>query len=310
MRYGLNKKLYVLKDGESAKPGDSVVEVMTLDMFKKQHHQHMQDYLLVSGLRNVQYSKAELLSQCIIGTFVTPQKEDILNKKAMFGYYMDSKTLIFIDDSHYVQRMLHQIERYQKFEKSDIFHLFFELLEFLIHDEVEFLLGYEDKLSDIEERIESGDGQTKGISSEILNMRKELSKINAYYTQLQDISDTLSENDNNLLDDQSCLLFKLFSDRMERLSDHTQQLREYALQILEMYQARLDIGQNRIMTFLTIVTSIFMPLTLITGWYGMNFKEMPELGWKFGYPVCIIICIALLCAEIYYMHRNKWLRMS
>ena len=53
MRYGLNKKLYVLKDGESAKPGDSVVEVMTLDMFKKQHHQHMQDYLLVSGLRNV-----------------------------------------------------------------------------------------------------------------------------------------------------------------------------------------------------------------------------------------------------------------
>ena len=43
MRYGLNKKLYVLKDGESAKPGDSVVEVMTLDMFKKQHHQHMQD---------------------------------------------------------------------------------------------------------------------------------------------------------------------------------------------------------------------------------------------------------------------------
>ena len=97
---------------------------------------------------------------------------------------------------------------------------------------------------------------------------------------------------------------------MERLSDHTQQLREYALQILEMYQARLDIGQNRIMTFLTIVTSIFMPLTLITGWYGMNFKEMPELGWKFGYPVCIIICIALLCAEIYYMHRNKWLRMS
>ena len=63
----------------------------------------------------------------------------------------------------------------------------------------------------------------------------------------------------------------------------------------------------RIMTVLTVITSIFLPLTLIAGWYGMNFKYMPELEWRFSYPVVIIVSIAIVAACLTWFKRKKWM---
>ena len=65
--------------------------------------------------------------------------------------------------------------------------------------------------------------------------------------------------------------------------------------------------QNRIMTVLTIVTVIFMPLTLIAGWYGMNFENMPELHAKFGYPAVIIASVLTVAVSIGLFKFKKWL---
>ena len=60
------------------------------------------------------------------------------------------------------------------------------------------------------------------------------------------------------------------------------------------------------MRILTVVTTIFMPLTLIAGWYGMNFKYMPELMSKYGYPGVIVFSILVVVIEIIYFKRKKW----
>ena len=65
--------------------------------------------------------------------------------------------------------------------------------------------------------------------------------------------------------------------------------------------------QNRIMTVLTVVTSIFMPLTLITGWYGMNFRYMPELELPWAYPAVILVSIAVVVVCLVYFRWKKWL---
>ena len=61
------------------------------------------------------------------------------------------------------------------------------------------------------------------------------------------------------------------------------------------------------MTILTVVTTIFMPLTLIVGWYGMNFRHMPELEWNWSYPAVAIISAAIAIGCLIYFKKKKWL---
>ena len=60
------------------------------------------------------------------------------------------------------------------------------------------------------------------------------------------------------------------------------------------------------MGILTIVTTFFLPLTLITGWYGMNFTYMPELRWRYGYPIVIIAALCIAAAEYFYFKKKKF----
>ena len=99
---------------------------------------------------------------------------------------------------------------------------------------------------------------------------------------------------------------RLVGERIDRLYHETMMLREYCTQVREVYQAQIDIRQNRIMKVLTIVTTIFLPLTLIVGWYGMNFKYMPELEWRYGYPVVIVLCAAIVILGIMLFKRKKY----
>ena len=77
--------------------------------------------------------------------------------------------------------------------------------------------------------------------------------------------------------------------------------------IHDLYQSQLDVRQNRIMGLLTIVTTVFTPLTLITGWYGMNFKYMPELEYRISYPIVILLCIVIVISCLAFFKKKKWL---
>ena len=88
--------------------------------------------------------------------------------------------------------------------------------------------------------------------------------------------------------------------------EEAQLLREYCLQVRELFQAEIDIRQNRIMKILTIVTTIFLPLSLVAGWYSMNFVGMPELGWKYGYPAVIIVSVLVVLISLWIMKKKKF----
>ena len=110
-----------------------------------------------------------------------------------------------------------------------------------------------------------------------------------------------------LFDEEEERLFDLFGARVGRLKNEVHILREYSVQVREIYQSQLSAKQNETMMIITIITAIFFPLSLITGWYGMNFVNMPELHWKYGYPVIIIISSIIVIFCIWIFKRKKYL---
>ncbi len=308
MRYRIKKRLVPVGADEVVPEGEALVEIMSKEEYWKAYHTKYQDHLLMKNLERAQYCRADLLKDCVIGTLVIPVKKELLGRPMVFGYYMDQSRLIFLDDSGEVGKILKEMERNQIFDKTCVSHILFEFLEYQVKDEIEFLQKYEEKLAAMEDRIMSGKRERSDVPGAILRARKELAKISSYYGQLLNVSQTLTENYNGLLKDEECVLFHLFSGRMARLTEHGKELREYALQIREMYQVHIDMKQNHVLSFLTMVTVIFMPLTLIAGWYGMNFKNMPELNWNYGYQVCVAASVIIILIEIWYFNKNVWLK--
>ena len=83
-------------------------------------------------------------------------------------------------------------------------------------------------------------------------------------------------------------------------------LREYASQVCSEYQSQVDIAQNRIMKVLTIVTTLFLPLSLIAAWYGMNFEHMPELQWAYGYPAVIALSVLVVAVCLLWFKKRRY----
>ena len=107
----------------------------------------------------------------------------------------------------------------------------------------------------------------------IIAYRKELLRLKRYYEQLDAIMDNLILNENRLLTEEGIRHFTILASRTTRYLGNVLNLRDYVTQMREAYQAQIDIEQNNLMRLFTVITAVFMPLTLMTGWYGMNFVQ-------------------------------------
>ena len=164
------------------------------------------------------------------------------------------------------------------------------------------------KLELFESRIDATENALISSSPEdciqkIISYRKELLELKIYYQQLDMIFDNLLMNDNGLLSQDSLRYFSSLHNRTERFLANVLSLRDYVSQMREAYQSQIDIEQNKLMKVFTVVTTIFLPLTLLVGWYGMNFN-MPEFGWRFGYP-CVILASVLISVSLVVFFKIK-----
>lgn len=144
-------------------------------------------------------------------------------------------------------------------------------------------------------------GSCPGFNVKMLGLKKRIAKFYRYYTQLADVGQELLDNEMEFFGKEELQMFDRYRDRVVRLAGETQILRDYAMQVQDVYQSEISIRQNDVMKMLTVVTTIFLPLTLIAGWYGMNFTYMPELAMKYAYPVVIgvSILIVVFCLVIF-----------
>ena len=126
-----------------------------------------------------------------------------------------------------------------------------------------------------------------------------------YYEQFLNVLDILIENENAIFDGRTLRSFRMLYRRTERRFQNVLNLRESVTQVRESDEAEVDISLNTTMKIFTVVTTIFLPLTLIVGWYGMNF-DMPEYDWEKGYLFVSILSVLFLLAGILFFRKKKW----
>lgn len=178
------------------------------------------------------------------------------------------------------------------------------LLLYLIRDDLPYIQQLESRLTVLEQAVLDND--TGRFLHRMSVLRKELNRTNRYYAQLSDFASSLMEDAEEQLSSRSKKRLGHFLRKVENLRGETRMLHEYATQISSEYQAQVDIAQNRVMKVLTIVTAIFLPLSLIAGWYGMNFESMPLLHWRWGYVTVAAVSALVVALLIWYFKRKKW----
>ena len=253
--------------------------------------------------RDARVCKAEVRSDCLAGTLVLPrQGKD--GRPLACGYLVTGTRVVLVDDENALQGLLRRIAREKRWTDGSVGRFLYDFFEQLIARDLHQLEKIEDRIEALEDRVLAH--ELDDFSAPMTALRKETVAWFRYYSQLDDVACELHENENGFFTDSEQLLFRMFEDRVIRLREESQLLRESCAQLQSLFQAEIDTRQNRIMQILTIVTTIFLPLTLLVGWYGMNFVGMPELTWKYGYPVVVVVSIVTVGISLWVCKKKKF----
>lgn len=254
--------------------------------------------------REIYTTNAEVNYDSVTGTFAIPDRSNMSGDYHNFAFALDEKGIVFIDSGDTASRIINRIIETKKWRMPCLERFIYDFLEQIIHEDQRILENYEKRLDAIDKDIDSG----KEVDLDTLNeIRGDLRDLRIHYNQLIDLAQEFEENENNFFQMDHLRFFRLFSNRVTRLYDIVSSLLDYTNQIRDTYQSKLDVKQNHIMTVLTVVTTVFMPLTLIVGWYGMNFKYMPELDSVWGYPGVIGVSILIVIISLVFFKYKKWL---
>ena len=256
------------------------------------------DFLNHSG--ELRFCRLMLEGDKIGGHFHVPARQ----KQAAhdFSVVWWNGNLLFVDRDGFVQECVQRVLEMRPHKADGADNFLVDFLLVLIAGDLAYIQQLEERTSGLEQAVLNG--KTESFINQMSMLRKELNRFNRYYAQLMDVASFLQENAADLLDASSQQRLGYFSRRIFNLREETQMLREYASQVSSEYQAQVDIAQNRTMKLLTVVTTLFLPLSLIVGWYGMNFVNMPELRWTYGYPAVAVLSLAVVLLCLLFFWKN------
>ena len=254
---------------------------------------------------DIHVTKAEENYDSITGTFFVPSRRDIQSDEDKFAFALDEKGIVFIDDTTASKRIINKIKHRKKWRLPSLERFIYDFLNEIIRSDFRIMERYEHELDDMESDIINEDNEL--TSKRVNEIRADIRDLKNHYEQLLDLGEVFEENENEFFKDENLRYFRLFINRVERLRDTSNSIRDYTIQIRDVYKTHLDIKQNHIMTILTMVTTVFTPLMLIVGWYGMNFNYMPELNYRWSYPIVFVSCILISILVLAFFRRKKWL---
>ncbi len=305
MYYKIGERLEEVKPKSFENLGYQYVAVISSQEWVKTNKKFGMGIEWDINLDEITDTHAEVNIDSLTGTFSIPSRKNTSGPKHNFAFALDEKGIVFVDDEGFAEKIVDKIAQTKKYINPCLERFLYDFLESIIHRDVKIIEKYDARLDEIEKDVLSE--ESSGSIRELTDIRSELRDLRIHYAQLMDLSQELEENENEFFKENNERYFHLVFQRVQTLHEMTSSLADYTSHIRDLNQTRIDIKQNKIMTILTVVTSIFMPLTLITGWYGMNFVHMPELKEPAAYPIVIAVCILIVIGCLVFFKRKKWL---
>ncbi|NSB15565.1 CorA family divalent cation transporter [Clostridium beijerinckii] len=233
-----------------------------------------------------------------------PTINNVLKQSKKVSMFLQKNVLVFISDGNDILEEVISKSKTGEIKGLNLSKLLYAFFDKLTFEDTYHIEELEYEIAALEEGLMTS--KNDNYLKKIIMLRKKLLKLKRYYERLLNIAESIEENDNGLIDKKIIRYFRMFTNRINRLYKNVNNLRDYVTQVREAYQAQVDINQNQLMRLFTVVTTIFLPLTLIVGWYGMNFN-MPEYGWSYGYPFVISISVSVVVLCGIWFKKNKWL---
>jgi magnesium transporter len=304
MYYIISEKLLECTKEEMMESQKQYVALLSSEDWEKEKNTFKMGIDFEPKTTNIHVTKAEENFDSITGTFFIPNRKNVQSEEIKFAFALDEKGIVFIDDSNASRKIVRRIKKRKKWRLPSLERFIYDFLNEIIRDDFRIMEKYEGELDEMEDDIINDD---ELISQRVNDIRIDIRDLKKHYEQLLDLGEVFEENENRFFREENLRYFRMFINRVERLRDLSNSIRDYTIQLRDVYKTHLDIKQNHIITLLTMVTTVFTPLMLVVGWYGMNFKYMPELEYKMSYPLVFASCIIISLLVLWFFRRKKWL---
>lgn len=178
------------------------------------------------------------------------------------------------------------------------------ILDRLVDDYLPLIDSMDTELEKLEDQVLAR--PTPQVLERVLTLKHDIMFLRRIISPQREVINRLSRDDFPMIDRQSRIYFRDIYDHLVRVQDLTESLRDIVSSVLDIYLNSTSLRLNEIMKALTIVSTIFLPMSFVAGVYGMNFHFMPELTWKLGYLFVWIVFVVIFAGMLLFFKRRNW----
>jgi magnesium transporter len=192
-----------------------------------------------------------------------------------------------------------------KLRKHNIDYLFYRIIDSIVDSYYQMIEDLGDKIETLEDSIYlNANSQhykmAQDLRRELIFLRKSV------YPLREAIAKMTKENSTGLISDDTQRYFSDVYDHSIHIIETIETYRDLTSGLMDLYMTSVSNKMNEIMKVLTIISTIFIPITFIAGIYGMNFKYMPELNHEWGYPIALILMLGVVVVMLIFFKKRKW----
>jgi magnesium transporter len=158
---------------------------------------------------------------------------------------------------------------------------------------------------DLDDRVEAD--SDPALIALMRDIRHDVRQLRRIVWPLRDAVDDLVRSPPAMISDETLIHFRDCHDHTVQIMDTLENYRDAGSDLRDYYATSISNRMNETIKVLTIISTIFMPLTFIAGIYGMNFRIMPELDWKYGYLFSLALMAGVAFGQLYFFRRMGWL---